>query len=301
MLPTEFPPESEGDEGPREVPSIECRIVQCLVFLTASLILGYTTFLSIMVGVWGVAIHPLLYLAFFSSVGLLASSFICLQNARAGRMIAMASLFGIGTVWIPSVSDLVPQHNRVIASWAYALFAGYFLVVAFALFFPRPWRFSWLALLITCAVPTVYGGAVYFHRFDQGEYARPGFAYFYWRNPQSDRLTVEDPYHWIDSETMRSLEAEGIRGQLAWVGATGAHDLPNRVIILAQQQPRETFRINYPRMGTLVHAYDGSNWLKFPRDAATYDSYATLEADGTSTFLTRREAGGIHGSRAFSW
>jgi hypothetical protein len=277
-------------------------LIQWIAFLPSGLLFGFFTWMTIMTGVWGVRIHPIFYLALLSCLLLAVSSFVSLSAPKEGRILAIISLIGIGTVWIPSVAGLIPQHGVRVFLTGYLLFAAYFISIAFALFFPRPLRWSWLTLAVLSAGTLAYGGVVYHNRLQQGEYSRPSFAFFYWdATDQTALVVIDDGGRWIDPETRALLEDSGVRGTLKWRGASGLRSSPNQVIILAQRQPAGTTKIHYPRDSRIVYAYNGSQWLTFPDNAPTYESFATLESEDSTTMLGQDIAGGRQGTLAFTW
>jgi hypothetical protein len=256
-----------------------------------------------MVGVWGVSISPLLYVAFLSCVALLAGAATSFVNAPRGRGIALFALAGIGTVWIPSVVSLVPHFNTIMSPIAYIIFAGYFVLAAFVLFYPCRLKYSTLTFLTLCLVTLAIGVVSYASLLKNGEYSRPAFTYFHWSSEPVNSLVIKDDSDgWIDSNTRRILEQAGIHGTLQWSGSSGERSLPNHVVVLAKTRPTNTGRLYFPRQGSLVYAYDGVQWLKLPSDAPTFSSFATLESDPSdNSMLYENVSGGRQGSFAFKW
>jgi len=279
------------------------RIIQGCVYLFACIPFGIITLRSIMVGVWGVSISPLRYVAFLSCFALLAGAATSFSNAARGRIIALFALAGIGTVWIPSVVSLVPHYNTIIAPIGYIIFAGYFAAVAFVLFFPNRWRYSILTFTTLCFLTISIGAVSYLSLLKQGEYSRPAFTYFHWNSEPLNNLVINgDADGWIDNNVRGILEQAGIHGTLQWSGSSGERTLPNHVVVLAKTRPTSTGRLYYPRQGSLVYAYDGVQWLKCPSDALTFSSFATLESESSdNTMLYEEVSGGRQGSFAFKW
>ena len=277
------------------------RPIQCVVYLLTALVLGYFTFMSMMWGVWGAPVHPAHYLALLGALGLFASALVSLANPPAGRALATVSLAALGTLWIPSGISLVPQHNVVVSPVPFMLVATYFAGFGFTLLYPVRWKWSVPALTLVLGVAVTLIAATAIRRIQGGEYSRPSFAYFRWSR-YGDGLTVKgDDDGWIDSEVRTLLQRSGIQGVLEWTGSSGERSALHRVILLAQRQPVASYQLHYPRLGTLIYAFDGSEWHRIPGGAATYSSYATIEPEGSSTMLWEDVGGGRQGTTAFAW
>jgi hypothetical protein len=274
-------------------------VIQCIVYAAAGISLAVFTFMSIMVGVWGVRISPLLFLAFFSSVGLALAGVVSLWRPRSGRTIALWALTGIGTVWIPSIIDLIPEPNVRVSSFGCVIFGGYFAIVAFGLFFPNPWKFSFPIFLVLCFTTLIVGAVAYRNRLVRGDYARPSFAFFRWR-PGTNNLVIDsDPADWIDSETRNVMARAGIRGKLVWTSSLGERTAPHHVVLLAERLPSTPCKIFYPQQRVAIYVYDGSHWRAIPAKALTYSTFATLEPGNPNPMLWQDTSGGRQGSGAF--
>lgn len=165
------------------------RPIQCGVYLLTAFVLGYFTFMSMMWGVWGAPVFPSHYLAFLGALGLFASALVSLANPPAGRFLAVVSLAALGTLWIPGVVSLVPQHSTILSPIAFLVVALYFAAVGFTLLYPHRWKWSVPALVLVLGVAVTLAAATGIRRIQSGEYSRPSFAYFRWSQSGSG-LTV---------------------------------------------------------------------------------------------------------------
>jgi hypothetical protein len=281
---------------------VAVRVVQFAVFLGAGLALGYFSWMSMMWGVWGAPIHVVHYLGVFGALGLLGGALVCLANPRRGRIMAVVSLAVMGTFWIPSTASLVPQHNVILSPLAFVVVGLYLGTVAFSLLYPAPWRGSVPALVIVLLGATGFAATTAIQRMRMGEFARPSIAYFRWQpSNQGNVEVVRDPDGWIDSEVRTLLERGGIHGRLEWSGATGGQGDSHHLIIVAAAAPPEPHELPYPREGVILYIFDGTQWRSLPEGAAVYPATATLEPQGSNTFLWQRVGGGRHGTTAFIW
>jgi hypothetical protein len=276
--------------------------VSFIVYLIAALVLGFTIFRSMMWGVWGAPVSPLHYLALLGSVVLFFGAFICLVNHFSGRIVCGIALCLLGTFYVPATVSIVPAHNEILSPIVFLILLAYFSALAFVLFFPTRWKFSVPFYLITLGIAGALAAGTFIQRTAKGEYARPAFAFFVWKPGESVLQVQNDNDHWITTETKSLLEQNGIRGSLEWAGSSGYGTEKIRVIILAQRQITLIKQIPYPRRGTVVYAFDGTNWKTLPQNAPTYSTFATLEPQGSNTMLKEQLAnGGIQGSGAFFW
>jgi len=126
-------------EGSRDTPGISIRLLQCVVYLSTAVVLGYFSLMSMMWSIWGTPLHPTHHLALLGPLGLLASALLSLGSPLGGRVLAVISLAALGTLWVPRVVSLVPQHNVITSPVAFCVVAVYFAAVAFTLLYPVRW------------------------------------------------------------------------------------------------------------------------------------------------------------------
>lgn len=277
------------------------RPIQFVIYLLAVLVLGYLTFISMMWGVWGAPVHPSHYIALLGALAIFVGAFITLARPGWGRLLGLVGLAAMGSLWIPGIVEIVPQHNVIISPAAYLAFLLYFAAIGFALLYPRRWRWSLLAFVVVLCVAIGFVAVTTVSRVRAGEYARPSFAYFRWY-PGAATLAIEhDSDAWVDSEARSMLERAGIHGRLEWIGSSGERRASHRIILLAQSQPSSVHELRYPRDGVLIYAYDGEKWRIIPEGAATFSSFATIEPQNSSTMLWQDAAGGRQGTAAFTW
>jgi hypothetical protein len=278
------------------------RALQCFVYLSTGLVLGYFSWMSMMWGIWGAPVHIVHYLAVVGALALLGGAFICLVNAGRGRIVAIGSLLLMGTFWGPATASLVPQHSILVSPVAFFLVSLYLGAIAFSLFYPTRWRWSFPALFVVLLSAIGIVAATAIHRVRTGEFSRPSIAYFRWHpSNQGSIEIVRDSDGWIDTEVKTLLEQGGIHGQLAWTGASGERDASHRLIIIAAAPPPQRHELPYPRDGVIVYIFDGSRWRSLPQGTATYPAAAILEPQGSNTMLWQESGGGRRGTTAFTW
>src|SRR2546423_5556288 len=212
------------------------RAISFPVFLLGGGAIGFFALRMLMWAVWGAPTYPMQYVGLVSSLLLLISAFVCLFKPVIARILATASIFGIGTLYIPASASLVPSPNTIISPVSYLLLFGYFALLAFGLFFPRPWRWS-IPLFVGCLfISAGFAATTYFHRVEQGELHFPSFAYFRW-TPTADPLYVKyDPDGWITPDSHRLLSEHGITGTLSWSGSQGKPAQSRRGIVLCSSR-----------------------------------------------------------------
>jgi hypothetical protein len=276
------------------------KIVSFIVYLITALTLGFVAFESMMVGVWGVPINPLNYVAVLAAMALFFGSFVCLFNFANGRMICAIALAALGTFYVPAIVSIVPANDSIISPSLYFIFLIYFAALAFSLFFPTRWKLSLPLYLAVLVITTAFIHFTYSHRIAAGEFDRPSFAFFVWK-PGGSNLDVVNNYGWVNDETKSLLEQNGIRGQLERNFWRDYKHQKNCVIVLAQRKITFPKKIFYPRNGTIIYAFDGTNWISLPKNAQTYSGFATLEQDGNQTMLEQDVIGGIEGTSVFQW
>ncbi|MEO6052674.1 MAG: hypothetical protein ABIP97_01555 [Chthoniobacterales bacterium] len=279
------------------------RALEFLGYGSAALGLGFINLSSIGAGIWGVKIHSLLYVGLFFSIGLLVSAFIAIFAPKTGRGLAVISLTGMGVVWIPGASSLIPAHDIFVRPFGYVVFAGYLAVVAFALFYPMRWRYSLLAYGLVIILAIVFAGATFTKRYLSGEYAYPAIVHFLWIPAPADSLVIiHDKEGVMDAELQKYLSSNGIYGTLKWQGGSGGTNAGHKVYVLMQEQLPEAKRLPFPREGNIIYAFDGAKWITLPSDAKTYPRFATLEPENSKTMLMEESInGGRQVGEAFRW
>ncbi|MEO8206273.1 MAG: hypothetical protein ABI615_08830 [Chthoniobacterales bacterium] len=279
------------------------RTLEFLGYGSAALGLGFINLFSIGAGIWGVKIHPLLYVGLLFSIGLLVAGVVAIFAPKAGRWLAVIALTGMGVIWIPAASSLIPAHDIVIQPSGYFVFAGYLAAVAFALFYPVRWRYSLLAYGLVIVLVVGFAGATFTQRYLSGEYAYPAIVYFLWYPAPADHLVIiHDKKGMVDTELQKYLSSNGIHGTLKWKGRSGDPNTGHKVYILMQEQLPEAKRLFFPREGNIIYAFDGVKWITLPSDAKTYSLFATLEPENSKTMLMKECInGGRQGGEAFSW
>jgi len=276
------------------------RALPFLVLLGGGLVYSFFTFQSLMWAVWGAPTHPIQYVALFSALGLLLSAFVTLASAEVGRWMAIACSLGIGAYYIPATQSLIPSASLIVSPIAYLLIVGYFALLAFCLFYPRRLPFSIAVLVLTVLVALGFSAHTFASRLSDGEYRRPGMAYFKW-TPSAAELHIKDErdQNWLTDEMLAILSSRGVQGSLDWQGSQGAKEKRPKMIVIASGPIPENKDLHYPKGDYVIYIFDGSSWSSVPSDPEVYPSFATLETDGM--IRQRTSSGGIQGTSAFRW
>ncbi len=269
------------------------------VFLLGALTIGFAAFGQVTAAVWGAPTHPLQYVALYSSLTLLISAFVCLFAPASGRVFATISILGMGALCIPAAASLVPAATRTVSPMAGLLVAGYFALLAFALFFPTRWRVS-VPLFVGCLLASgAFATTTYIHRKEQGELRWPAFVFLEW-TPASGALQVTgDPEGWLTAEDQRRLTTHGVTGALRWSGSQGYSADLQRVIVICQSRIPAPQQLHYPKQGTVFYIFDGKEWKTIPERPEVYPAHATLNPDGGLEQVTT--SGGTQRVVPFRW
>jgi hypothetical protein len=278
------------------------REIQSIVYMIAGVGLGGLILYSMLLVLYGVPPHPLQFVGLACCLTLFAGGALSLSNPQKGRIVALCALIGVTPLWLGSVISLVPQHNLTISPYTCLVVLAYFALIGFALCYPRPFRFSMLALVLVAFFAGATALATYLRRVRAGEYDRPGIACFLWHADSSNPVVVaRDPLGWIDPKVRTLLDRAGIHGSIEWTGSSGELRDSNRMIVLAQTKPPHDTQLYHPREGLVLYTFDGKSWIKTPSDAPTYSLFATLENEGSDTLLFEPCGNSKQGSTAFTW
>jgi hypothetical protein len=261
------------------------RQLQALVYLLAGCAFAWLIVMRMLLIVWGVPLHPLLFVALLAAVAVAAGGVVSLARPERGRLVAACGLAGFLVLWFPWLISVVPEHNIIPSPLSYLAVAGYLFVAAFASFYPtRSWpSVSAFVLVVLAGIATL--GLSYRQRERMGEYDRPSIACFRWDPRPSDTLVIaRDPFGCIDEQAKSTLTTANLHGTLSWCGGS-TRETAQRVLVVAQARPPEDSRIFYPRSGLLVYAFDGKAWTKIPAQAETYALYSTFQSSGSDTMI----------------
>ena len=242
----------------------------------------------------GAPTFPVQYITLFSSILLVVSAFICLFAPYVGRVLAVFTVLGIGTIYVPASAELVPRANVIISPIGYMLLLGYFALLGFALFSPTRWRCS-IPLLACCLLASgAFATTTYLHRLRQGDMQWPLMVEFEW-TPTTEPVRIDgNGGRWITPETKTTLSEHGITGVLRWSGSQGDSGQSRRVIIICHSRIPASKDLPYPKQGTLVYIFDGTAWRSIPEKPSVYPAHATLQTDGIVVQ-------GPQGFAAFAW
>jgi hypothetical protein len=277
------------------------RLIQPLAYLIGGGSLAWVVVLRMLLIVWGVPLHPVLFVALLSAITVIAGGVVSFFRPKLGRIIAVSGLLGLLSIWVPWIMSIVPQPRTIPSPLGYVAVLGYLALLAFALFYPTRSRLGVSLFVVVCLCGVVTAGATYEHRRQQGDYARPSIACFRWSAvPASELQVTRDPEGCVDPEVKSALDRAHIVGRISWTG--GSTEGPNRILVLAQSKPPPDSRLFYPRHGLIVYAFDGKVWTKFPQDAATYPLYSTFETSDSDTMICSDDIdGGRTCTAAFRW
>jgi hypothetical protein len=275
------------------------RAISFSVFGVGALATGFFTLGSLMLGVWGAPTSWIQYAALVASALLFFSAFVCLFRPVNGRGFAAFSILGIGVLYIPASASLVPAAALLVSPIGYLVVAGYFALLAFALFFPRRWRWS-IPVFVCCLLAgAAFAATTYFHRLARGELHWPSLVYFEWI-PTSEPLQIQyDTDGWITPSLQEALTKHGVTGVLRWTGSQGAPTESRRVIVVCRSRISVPKDLHYPKRGAVIYIFDGAAWKSLPDHPDVYAAHATLEPDGMLTQLC--PGGGSQGGAAFTW
>lgn len=208
----------------------------------------------------------------------------------------MAGITGLLPLCYFFIVELVPEHNRLNSPLNFAILGACLLLFFFSLFYPRPYRFTWLAFGTVIVAAILIYLLTYKGRLDRGEYDRPSLECFRWDPMPTDDLIVSNVFaDRGDPQLLDLLRNAGIRGTVAQTGRGDAASGRNRLIVLAQAPfPPET-KLFFPKRGPLVYAFDGAQWRKFPPDAPTFPLYASFRPDRDCSMIcgTRPDGGEV--------
>jgi len=249
--------------------------------------------------VWGAPTHPIQFIALYSSMLLPVAGLVCVFAPVAGRRIATVSILGIGILYIPASASLVPSANAIVSPVSYFLVFVYFALLAFALFYPRRWRWSIATFAVCFLTGVTFAATTYFHRVQEGEVQFPAMAYYEWVQSK-DTLNVErDDFGWITPEAFKSLTEHGVTGILRWNGSSGDSSIERKIVVICSSRIPEPKKLPHPKSGTIIYIFDGTAWKTIPDHADVYPTFATLQTDGELEQVL--PSGGTQGGSAFSW
>ena len=137
---------------------------------------------------------------------------------------------GIGTLDIPASASLLPSPNTIISPISYILLFGYFALLAFSLFFPRPWRWSILLFVGCLFISAGFAATTYFHRAEQVSCIFLLLRLFGGILTADPLYVKYDPDGWITPDARQLLTEHGINGILGWSGTQG-HSAGSRRVI----------------------------------------------------------------------
>jgi hypothetical protein len=111
------------------------KAVQSAVYLISGILFGFGAFGSLTIlQSRNAPVSPFKYVAFFSSVALVIAAGVALCSEKRGRTLALLSMIGLGTIYVPRAAAVVLQHGTPVSPLGCML---YFLILGFALFFPN--------------------------------------------------------------------------------------------------------------------------------------------------------------------
>ena len=261
------------------------RPLQAIVYVLVGCAFAWLIAMRMLLIVWGVPLHPLLFVALLAAAAVAGGGVVSLAQPERGRFVAACGLTGLLTIWFPWLISIVPEHNTIPSPLAYLAVIGYALAFAFASFYPtRSWlSVSAFVLILICGIVTL--GVTYNYRGRMGEYDRPSIACFRWDPNPSDMLVIaRDPLGCIDEQTKATLAEANLHGSLSWCGGS-TRETAQQLLVFAQTQPPADSRLFYPRHGLVIYAFDGKGWIKIPSKAETYALYSTFQPSGTDVMI----------------
>jgi hypothetical protein len=276
------------------------RHLQFLVLLTAGLIYGSFAFRTLMWAVWGAPTHPIQYIALFSTLGLSVSAFIAVASPKTGRWLSIVCTLGVGIYYIPAAQTLVPSTTSTNSPIAFLLIGGFFLLLAFCLFYPTQMVISIPVMALCLLIAAGFWANTLRERISDGEFRRPALAYFKWTPSNADLHIINSrDQEWLPEGILSFLSSQGTKGSLRWQGSQGRGDNSPKMIIISSGPIPQNKDLHYPKGDYVVYVFNGTDWTTIPHDAEFYPSFATLETDGM--IYQRTSSGGRWGTSAFLW
>ena len=254
--------------------------------------------MQIMVGVWGVEIHPLRYIEFLASLGLIASGILRKIDKKSGEKLTILSLLGLFSFFIALLRGIVPQANSVINP--------IFIIIALIVVSSYIWLCSKVIhnkkskvivvtlIILTSIISPTY---LYLERLEMGEYNHPLFAFFEYE--KSDDFVFDNDYKMSITENMRDeIKKLKLTGTTSFRGGSG-YDVGNKVFIICEDKIVNDKIIYYPKNGTVIYWYHHNNWHTIPSDMQFYKLHSTLKTDGM--IETKHLSGGVSSSLGYDW
>jgi len=251
-----------------------------------------------MVGVWGVEIHPLRYIEFLASLGLIASGICRKIDKKSGEKLTALSLLGLFSFFIALLRGIVPQANSVINP--------IFIIIALIVVSSYIWLCSKIIhnkkakivivtfIILTSIISPIY---LYVERLKMGEYDHPLFAFF--EHEKSDDFIFDDDYKMAITKNMRDeIKKLNLTGTTSYRGGSG-YDVGNKVFIICEDKIINDKIIYYPKNGTVIYWYHKNNWYTIPHDMEFYNLYSTLKTDGMIQKI--HLSGGVSSSLGYNW
>jgi hypothetical protein len=272
------------------------RAISFLVFFLGGSAIGWFTFRLLMLAVLGAPTHPVEYVALFSSVFLLVAAFVCLFAPEAGRLLATASIVGIGTLYIPASASLGQSPNAT----PYLVMLGYFALLAFALFFPRRWRWSVPFLVFCLLASAAFAATTYLYRSQQLTVVCMHYL------PGDEPLRIEDHFSDLTPQDRALLQKCVPRGR-AEVHGTGIYEKgPKAKAILLLTGPFDhKVSAAQPWHSTVVYLQESQSLTILSKDASLWSKHIYLEQQRdmptNTTYMVDLPTGGQAGGSAGAW
>jgi len=248
--------------------------------------------------------HPIHLLFALCGALILVGGVLSVAKPHAARLVAAVGIVGLLPLAYELVISLVPEHAKIFTPFEAIVVLCYVGLLAFACFFPCANRFSAPAFLLVLVLLSATYAVTYRTRVSSGEYDRPSLECYRWEPEPADDLVVARSFedHTEDAELVALLQRAGVRGSVVGTGRGDFSATGNRLIVLARSRPPPDSKLFLPRSGSLLYAFDGSHWHKFPADAPTYPLYASFKDDRNQSMICRtRPDGGEVCFAGLSW
>jgi hypothetical protein len=217
--------------------------IQAAVYLLAGCSLAGLIALRILLIFYGVALHPMLFVALVAALIVAGAGMMSLVRPQVGRLIAACGLVGLLPIWFSWLASIVPEHNIIPSPLAYFAVLGYLGVVGFVSLYPTRSRLSVSAVVAVLIAGVLTVAMTYRHRQQLGEYDRPSVARFRWDPiPSNDLVIARDPLGCIEQDVKANLVSAGIHGSLSWSGGS-TRNTAQRLLVLAQVRPSDQSRV----------------------------------------------------------
>lgn len=274
--------------------------IQFGVYFVGGLFFALVITQNMMMSIYGAPTNILQSIALFGALGLLLAAFTSILFDTAGRILALASIAALGSLYFPASQSLAPSAGFFFRMDAYVVIGSYLGLVAFSLLYPARYRFSVHTMVLALLLSSGIASHAYFDRLSSGQYDWADLVFFQLDAEGDELQIVSDPQNVVTDEILTELKNAKIVGQLNWQGAVGRSNTGNTMILIGAARNTKTHKLYYSREDIIVYYIDGDQAVTIPANMHTFNQYPIkLEPNGRVYYTTSR--GGSSSARAFYW